>query len=202
MTEPQDITPGSNAGNATKTSGVLTKASLRLQARELKARKASAASTVAPSTIPTNRPGPKTRRKLPTAQDLERIAVMRSQGLPVTSIAAGLQIHYGSVQQALKDPGVIGQIAVYRERLRGTNLVAADAIAQKAWQKAESALDADDAKSWDAYTRGIHAMEKVAASASGENQKVELSGTVTTVSEPVKIQLQQLIALVRDGANP
>lgn len=186
---------GTPAGTATRTSGALTKAGQRLRKQEEAARRASDASTAETTIGQRKRKGP---RKLPTAQDLERLAVMRSQGVTVQQIGKALGVHYGSVIQALKDPMVIGQIQVFRERLRGTNVIAAHAIAEKAWSKAEVALDAEDAKSFDAYTRGIHAMEKVAASASGENQRVEVTHQGTVPTEPIKIQLQQLIALVKN----
>ena len=193
-------TNGSTAGTATPTSGALTKAAARLRRKEEQARRAGAATTAVMMTGP-SKTGPKTRRKLPTAQDLERIAVMRSQGIAVDRIGAALQVHKGSVREALKDPSVKGQIAFFRERLRGTQIVAATAIAQKAWEKAELALEQEDAKSWDAYTRGIHAMEKVAASASGENMRMEVTHQGTVPTEPIKIQLQQLIALVREEST-
>ena len=187
---------GNPARTATPTSGALTKAALRLQRKDEAARRASGVSTAETTRGP--QPNGRVRRKLPTVQDQERIAVLRSQGVPVHQIGKALGVHITAVAQALKDPGVIGQIQVIRERLRGINLVSAHAIAEKAWTLAENAIENDDAKSFDAATRGLHAMEKIAASASGENQRMEVTHSGTVVSEPVKIQLQQLIALVRN----
>ena len=112
----------------------------------------------------------KRRRKRPV-DDLEKdkIAVMSAAGLRDKEIGRAILLDEHTVAKYRReDPQVKAHIEVYRTMFRTEALAKAQAIQTKAWTKIDDSLEAGNAKDFDAFTRGLHAMEKISASASGE----------------------------------
>ena len=116
--------------------------------------------------------------------------------MSVSTIARAILATERTVYRALARPETQIEIVRRREVLRGLSIAHVTDVVEGAWDMARQAVVDGDAKSFDATTRGLHAMEKIAASVSGENQKVsvEHSGSVDTGSAVE--QLKILIGVV------
>jgi hypothetical protein len=109
--------------------------------------------------------------------DRERgaIAVLKAAGLSNAETSRALRLRRTTVDHAVKTDALQAEMTRWRTLFRAQALEQAQAIQLKAWTLAEDALDAGDAKSFDAVTRGIAAMERTAASASGENKPAQVA---------------------------
>lgn len=124
------------------------------------------------------------------------VAVLRAQGLSQTATARHLDVDQATISRVEKTPAVQEKMASLRDQWKNVAHTRLNEAATAAWDMvAESAngvpimkdgqplLDEHgkpymkrDAKSFDAATRGLAAMEKISASVVGTPQKVEVSG--------------------------
>lgn len=150
--------------------------------------------------MPALRLGPKPTKKPLAPPILEaKVAALRAEGLTVKEIGRALAIDWHKVSGVLKQPSTQIEIVRRRELVKSVASEALPSITAKAYGLAEEAIDAKDAKSFDAAARGLHALEKIGSSVSGENQRmqVEHSGSVQTAPPVSAIeQLQSLITIV------
>ena len=75
-------------------------------------------------------------------------------------------------QQKSTAARTVAEALKQQEALDATLLAKAQEVQAKAWERVDGALDERDAKAFDAYTRGLAAMERMSASAAGENKPV------------------------------
>jgi len=132
------------------------------------------------------------------ASFLGHVAAMRAEGFPTRAISVGLHCSNSQVIDALRLPETQLEIAKRRELAKQVSAAAIPSVTTKGYALAEAALDEGDAKSFDAATRGLHALEKIGASVSGEDRKmqVEHSGSVETNPAPAVEQLKILIGVM------
>lgn len=164
---------------------------------------ASPASPVATtSTSPKRGPG-RPPGALIRASEQSDVLTLKAQGLSNEKISKATGVGIRAVTDLVKDPGNQAEIAARRLFLKSRTSQRLEALLEPAWDMAHQAAVTRDAKTFDAAMRGLHAGEKISASISGENQRmqVEHSGAVTTNPEPVTVQIQQLIALVKNGSG-
>ena len=127
------------------------------------------------------------------------VAALAAEGIPIRAIANGLGVAASRVKTALKLPETQLEIAKRRELSKQISSHMLPSITAKGYALAEAAADTGDARSFDAATRGLHALEKIGASVSGEDKKyqVEHSGAVDTgPAVPALDQLKILIGVV------
>lgn len=106
-----------------------------------------------------------------TAQNAAKAAELVASGQTYSQVAKTLHISVRSVQRILSDPLVKQALAQLRLGLRAHALAGAQAIvpAAQAWLR-EVVEGKTSAKDADALSRALLNLEKVAASASGENK--------------------------------
>lgn len=115
-------------------------------------------------------------------QLLSHVAVMSAQGLTKGTISKALSIEMGKLNYLLSLPETQIEIQRCREIVKQVASSALPTLIAKGFALAEGAADERDAKSFDAATRGLAALEKISSSASGEDRRVavEHSGSVDT----------------------
>ena len=134
------------------------------------------------------------RAKLETPAIKEQMAAMAAVGVPKKAIARAFNLTETSVTSALQRPDMDALVAKHRAFFRTQALEQAAGILHKAFSLADKALDDEDAKSFDAVTRGISALERTAASAAGENKPASVNvavGVGVTLSEDEKAELMR-----------
>jgi hypothetical protein len=127
-----------------------------------------------------------------TPRDIELMGAMAAAGANPGEMARAFKRTPTAVRQHLAKPELQKIIEDHRLRFRAQAIEQAEAIQHKAWSLADEALEMKDAKMFDAVTRGIAAMERTAASASGENKPAALNvnvGVQTVVSPEERAEL-------------
>jgi hypothetical protein len=106
-----------------------------------------------------------------TPSNLAAVIQMAGTGLSQAKIAKALGISKKTVWTMLAQPDVATKVAQLRAALRVVLAEGIQAVAPPAldWAK-RLAEEQKDPKAFDAVMRGLHAGEKIAASASGENR--------------------------------
>ena len=120
-------------------------------------------------TVVTTRRARSPFRRTTPADDLA-VAQMRGVGIKRTAIAKILGMSVDTVDAILKRDDVKDLTVRIREATRTMTLNTALQASAKAHDWVMETIDKRDAKSFDAVTRGIAALEKTGASASGENK--------------------------------
>ena len=138
------------------------------------------------------------RRKVtPTSIDASNAAAMYAVGVSKTKISQLLDLSKLAVDNILKRPEVREFALKVREVIRVSSLANIQQVNQDAYNWLNEIIGKkEDAKSFDYLTRGIAALEKVASSSSGENQKVnaQIEHTVSgDLSEEAKALVKALI---------
>ena len=98
------------------------------------------------------------------------MAAMKANGLTDRAIGRAIKLSPTSVRDRLAKPELQAVIEKHRLLFRAFATEQSSQIAHKAYSRAKEALDDGDPKAFDAYTRGISALERTSASASGENK--------------------------------
>ena len=128
----------------------------------------------------------------PPSQALQNeVAVLRAQGLSTLTVGRLLRLSDDTIRNIEKLPTVKERITELRQVWKEYAHTAIVAAAQEAWEMVHETAKQRDAKGFDQSTRGLHALEKISSSVSGEAHKVEVSGSVE--SNP-NVDLKILIA--------
>ncbi len=133
----------------------------------------------------------------PTSMDASNVATMYAVGVSRNKISQLLDLSKNAVTEILNKPEVKEFALKVREVIRVSSLVNIQQVSQDAYNwLSDIASKQTDAKSFDYLTRGLAALEKVASSSSGENQKVsaQIEHTVSgDLSEEAKLLVKALI---------
>lgn len=122
----------------------------------------------------------KRQRKISTRK--AKVAPLMAQGYSLQRAAEELEVSKTTVARDLADPGVQEELKALRMLVKQQIMrYASDGFVKKVFEMASEKLDGREAKDFDATMRGLNALEKTTASASGEAQKLDLSATVTKV---------------------
>ena len=126
------------------------------------------------------------------------VATMAAEGLPIRAIATGLHVSPGKVKWALALPETQLDILKRRELAKQIAAHSLPSITAKGYALAEASAAEGDARSFDAATRGLHALEKIGASVSGEDRKMQVvhSGQVEMPQTSAVEQLRVLIGVI------
>ena len=140
---------------------------------------------------------PRRHNPTPTSMDANHVATMYAVGVPRNKISQLLDLSKHAVTEILNKPEVKEFALKVREVIRVSSLVNIQQVSQDAYNwLSDIASKQTDAKSFDYLTRGLAALEKVASSTSGENQKVsaQIEHTVSgDLSEEAKLLVKALI---------
>ena|SRR5690349_4475511 len=135
-----------------------------------------------------------------SSQQVERAIVLLASGVPQNEVARMFGVHRQTIHKYMKDPEAQERLELWRNTVKATVLMrAAEGTVSKAFDMADRAIKDNDPKGFDATTRGIAALEKASASASGEGRKVELTGAD---GGPVQVDARALLGAVIDHLNP
>ena len=127
---------------------------------------------------------------------MSQMATMKAEGLNNVQIGRALDVSSATIARALKVPENQIEVLRRRELLKGVSIAHVADVVDGAWDMARQAVANGDAKSFDATTRGLHAMEKIAASVSGENQRVQVEHSGTVYTGSAVEQLKILIGVI------
>lgn len=132
-----------------------------------------------------------------SSSQVDRAVVMLAAGFPQHEVAQTFGVARQTIWKYMKSPEAQEQLQAWRDQIKTTIIRrAAEGTVARAFDMADRALKDDNQKGFDATTRGIAALEKATASASGEGRKVEVSGPD---GGPVGVDVRALIgALVED----
>ena len=104
------------------------------------------------------------------AREAAGLAVMKASGMRDKEIGRAMQLSPSTVRAHTSTPDALAHIERWRRLFRSEALERAQGVQGDAWARVAGSLERDDARAFDAYTRGLHAIERIAASASGENK--------------------------------
>ena len=128
------------------------------------------------------------------AERLQQMIAMSASGMSTREIGAELNISGATVSHHLSKPEVKQDLMALRQQIREEILRrAAGGVISEAFNMARDNIKTRDAKSFDATTRGWHALEKMTASASGEAQRVQVEHSSTTPLVDLSVLIQQVI---------
>jgi len=127
-----------------------------------------------------------------------QVAVMTAAGFGAHPIARALEVGVETVRGVQARPAVQAQIEEMRLRLRDLVMQKQEQITVKAYEWLGEVVEGkEDAKAFDALTRGLNSMERVASSASGESHKID--ATVVTESNAPEEARALVLALLQRG---
>ena len=131
---------------------------------------------------------------------IDRAVLMLASGSKQGEVARVFGITRQTLWKYLKDPRAQEELEAWRATVKRTILMrAAEGTVSQAFDMADRATKDNDHKGFDATTRGIAALEKASASASGEGRKVELTGAE---GGPVQLDARALLGAVIDHLAP
>lgn len=105
-----------------------------------------------------------------TQRDVDDATVLAAQGLSQAAIGRALDRGKAAVGEILRTPGFAARVTAMREHLREAALGTVVQVREALAERLAGAITDNDAKATDAYARAFNALERTAASASGENK--------------------------------
>ena len=136
-------------------------------------------------------------RKIVTPQMEEQMAAMRAAGMSELAVARSFPLSRTCVRDHLAKPELQAIVEKHRAMFRALAAEQAAGIVHKAFTRAEQALDENDAKGFDAYTRGIRSLESSAASVAGENKPGAVNVAVGVGIQMAPEERDELMAAFR-----
>ena len=145
------------------------------------------------------RRGQTRKHQVPSPAELEAVAEMASAGASRRSISNDLYRSEDFIAKILARPDVIAYMGRCREAIRSVTLDGMVKIQQDAVTWAQQIADAkDDPKALELVTRSMSNMERVAASASGENKPASIvvdNRSVTITGDEELAQLKAFLGV-------
>lgn len=135
--------------------------------------------------------------RIVTPQHQEQMAAMKANGLTDRAIGRAISLSPTSVRDHLAKPEVQATVEKHRAMFRMYASEQAAGIVHKAFTRVSEALDEGDPKAFDAYTRGISALERTSASASGENKPGQVNVAVGVGIQMAPEERDELLAAFR-----
>lgn len=139
-----------------------------------------------PTREPAEQPLKSVERRQKVQERIERrkkqVVPMLAERLPLREVAHTLGVGISTAQRDSKDPVVQHDLKYLREQIKRQILEhTADGLVGPLVQLTKDKIAAGEARDVDASLRGLNALEKTTASASGEAQRVQLDATVRKV---------------------
>jgi len=136
------------------------------------------------------------RGSMQSSEKVRKLLMMRAAGATLAQCAAELDVSHGTVVNYLAKPELKKDLLELRQKVREKILEECGGeLLTGAFKMARAKVQAEDGKEFDATMRGLHAIEKMTASASGEARKVELEqiGENKTPVVALQVLLQQVL---------
>lgn len=135
------------------------------------------------------------RQKSISEADRTSAAAMYAMGLTKNRIGKVLDLSKESVNEILRDPAVVEFGRKIREVIRLQSLGNIQTLLDDTYGWLKGIVSARDAKGFDAVTRGLASLERVAASASGDANKLQgqVSHQLGNMSEEAKELVRVLL---------
>lgn len=119
---------------------------------------------------------------------------MNAAGVTQAKIAKVFNTTHQAVENALATiPDHREQVLEIRAKLKLMKMQKSDRVESRMWDRLEQEVDKGDARDVDAISRALGAVEKIQASASGENNKMEVSGIPAPTPIDLKVLVQNLL---------
>jgi predicted transcriptional regulator len=123
------------------------------------------------------------QRLAPEVRERLVARLIATEGLNKTEVARELGVTPGTVYRDLAKPQVQQTLKDMREVIKRQILEqAAQGLVEPAMEMARKKIRAGEAKDFDAAMRGLNALEKTTASASGEAQRLEVDQRVAVLN--------------------
>lgn len=123
------------------------------------------------------------QRLTPEVRERLVARLIATEGLNKTEVARELGVTPGTVYRDLAKPQVQQTLKDMREVIKRQILEqAAQGLVEPAMEMARKKIRAGEAKDFDAAMRGLNALEKTTASASGEAQRLEVDQRVAVLN--------------------
>ena len=114
-----------------------------------------------------------------TTDKYGQIVAELKKGKPMAEVARIVDVNVSTVQRYAHDPVLAADLKTIRENIKKLHLVRGARLQDKAWDLAEAQTGRKgDPRGFKEAMQGIQAMEDVTAKASGESQKLDISGHV------------------------
>ena len=104
------------------------------------------------------------------------VAVLRAQGLSQRTAGRMLGVDQSTIARVEKLPEVQAKIADLREQWKVVAHKRINEVADSAWDMVQHAAESQDAKAFEATTRGLLALEKISSSVAEFPQRVDVTG--------------------------
>lgn len=132
----------------------------------------------------------------PITQHLKtNVAVMLAEGMTQRAVAKTLGVSHATVHELKKRPDVQAQVTELRAIWKEIAHQAIQKTAPEAWQMLHESAQARDYKGFDYGARGLHALEKISHSVSGEGTKVEVTGVE---GGPLQVDVRALLVKIAE----
>ena len=128
-----------------------------------------------------------------------RAVQLLAMGTPQGEVAAMMGVARQTLWRYLKDSDVKSQLEAWRDTFKVALVQrAAEGTIQRALDMADRTIAEHDPKGFDASTRGIAALEKATASASGEARKLDVQATVDATAQ---VDVRGLVAAILEHVS-
>jgi DNA-binding transcriptional regulator LsrR (DeoR family) len=145
-------------------------------------------------------PGPRGKR-IPPEKYGEIVGLLR-RGLTQAEVARRVDVSEVTVARYANDPVLAQDLKVIREQIKKLHVVRGADIQAKAYDLAEAQVGkSGDPRGFKDAMQGIEVLEKVTASASGENLKVEVTGMPPATNVDLKVLIAQLLGRNLDDTH-
>ncbi len=125
---------------------------------------------------------------------VERAVQLLAMGTQQQEVARMLGVSRQTLWRYLKDPEVAEQLRAWRDTFKIALVQrAAEGTIQRAMDMADRAIDTNNPRDFDATARGIAALEKATASASGEAKRIEVDANVQAQAQ---VDTRALVAAI------
>lgn len=135
-----------------------------------------------------------------SSEQVDRVAMLLSAGFEQKEIAGMFGVTRQTIWKYMKSPDAQEQLQAWRDQIKLTVVRrAAEGTVAKAYDMADRATKDDNHKGFDATTRGIAALEKASASASGEAKRLEVDANVQAQAQ---VDTRALVAAILEHVQP
>lgn len=135
------------------------------------------------------------RNRAATAVDAANVAALAAAGVSRHKISEVLDLTKTRVDEIIRRPEVREFAARVRQAIQVHQLATVHETMDGARDWLSEVVRNRDSKAFDSVTRGLAALEKVAASASGENQRQTIT-SVHTLDSEISAEARELVAVL------
>jgi hypothetical protein len=142
----------------------------------------------------------------PEAREARRkqVVALTAQGMTRKQVAATMNVTDATIRVDLYKPGSQAELKDLRDQFKSYVMAQTQqGVVQGAYGVVRQAIEDKDAKSLELSTRAVVNLDKLTASASGETQRVEVTGIPPVTNVDLKVLIQNLLGrdVLRDESR-